>query len=75
MQDVNLTKKLWYKFELLDEVQQELVLAFVDSLIAAQSADKANKKALLSVSVWSEEDSQQVKDAQDQINQWQLPQF
>jgi hypothetical protein len=75
VQDVNLTKKLWYKFELLDEVQQELVLAFVDSLIAAQSADKANKKALLSVSVWSEEDSQQVKDAQDQINQWQLPQF
>lgn len=75
MQDVNLTRKLWYKFELLDEVQQEMVLAFVDSLIATHSADKVDKKELLTVSVWGEEDSQQVTDAQDQINQWQVPQF
>ena len=75
MQDVNLTRKLWYKFELLDKVQQEMVLAFVDSLIAAQSADKVNKKELLTVSVWGKEDSQQVTDAQDQINQWQVPQY
>ena len=75
MQDVNLKRKLWYKFELLDEVQQEMVLAFVDSLIATHSADKVDKKELLTVSGWGEEDSQQVTDAQDQINQWQVPQF
>jgi hypothetical protein len=73
MEDIH--RKLWYKFELLDEVQQEMVLAFVDSLIATHSADKVDKKELLTVSVWGEEDSQQVTDAQDQINQWQVPQF
>lgn len=75
MQDVNATNNLWYKFELLDAVQQEMVLAFVDSLIAAQSADRVEKEELLKVSVWGEEDCQQVKHVQDQINQWQIPQF
>ncbi|MEZ4633718.1 MAG: hypothetical protein R2873_06275 [Caldilineaceae bacterium] len=75
MQDVNATNNLWYKFELLDAVQQEMVLAFVDSLIAAQSADRVDKEELLKVSVWGEEDSQQVKHVQDQINLWQIPSY
>jgi hypothetical protein len=68
-------EQLWNKIEMLDRVQQETVVAFIDSLIETRSVEKPDRRRLLMVSVWTEEDIQQIKDAQDRLNEWQLPTF
>jgi hypothetical protein len=75
MQRMHSKEELWRKLEKLDAVQQETVVAFIDSLLAAQAADKRDKQQLLAVTVWTVQDIEQIEEAQDQINQWQLPTF
>ena len=76
MPQVTSKEQFWYKLERLDTVEQETVLAFIDSLLEAHAAaERRDKRRLLGLSVWTEQDIQQIEDAQDRINQWQLPAF
>ncbi len=69
-------EQLWSKLTLLDPFQQETVVALIDSLLKAQPvAGKRDKSKLLSLSVWTEQDIQQIEEAQDRINAWQLPTY
>jgi hypothetical protein len=68
-------EQLWNKIERLDRVQQETVVAFIDSLIETRAVEKPDKRRLLMVSAWTEEDIQQIENAQDRLNEWQLPIF
>ena len=76
MQQILLMEDLWNKFERLSAVQQETVAAFIDSMLASQSAlANLDKRQLLMTSVWSEDEIKQITDVQDQISKWQLPAF
>lgn len=76
MQQVITKEQLWEKLDLLNPLQQQSVLAFIDSLVKAQSTvDKRDKHQLLTLSAWTEEDIQPIQEAQDRINAWQLPSF
>ena len=64
------------KLDLLTVWQQQMVVGLIDSLLEAQPAiDKRDKNRLLFLSLWSEQDIQQIEEAQDKVNEWQLPQF
>lgn len=76
MQQMPLTEDLWNKLEQLTAIQQETVATFIDSMLASQSAVANNdKRLLLTTSVWSESEIKHITDAQDRINEWQLPAF
>lgn len=76
MQQTISREHLWNKLDLLDPLQQETVVALIDSLLEAQPvAGKRDKRRLLALSVWTEQDIQQIEDAQDWINEWQLPEL
>lgn len=76
MQQTISREHLWNKLDLLDPLQQETVVALIDSLLEAQPvAGKRDKRRLLALSVWTEQDFQQIEDAQDWINEWQLPEL
>lgn len=76
MQQTISREHLWNKLDLLDPLQQEAVVALIDSLLEAQPvAGKRDKRRLLALSVWTEQDIQQIEDAQDWINEWQLPEL
>lgn len=76
MQQAISKEQLWEKLNLLDPFQQQAVLNLINSLAEAQSAAaKRDKRRLLALSVWSDEDIQRVEEAQDRINAWQLPTF
>ena len=67
---------LWEKIELLNSFQQQTVVAFVDSLLNTQAVvDKRDKRKLLHLSVWSEQEVQLIEAAQDRVNAWQIPTF
>ncbi|MBI3957671.1 MAG: hypothetical protein HY328_02590 [Chloroflexi bacterium] len=69
-------EQLWEKLDLLTVWQQQMVLGLIDLLLEAQSAvGRRNKSRLLSLSVWTEEDIQQIEQAQEKVNEWPLPQF
>jgi hypothetical protein len=56
--------QLWHKIERLDRIQQETVVAFIDSLLESHTLGKPDKDRLLTLSVWTEEEVQQIIDAQ-----------
>lgn len=76
MQNVIAREHLWEKLDLLTIWQRQVVLGVVDSLLDAQSTvSRRDKKRLLSLSVWTEQDIQRIEEAQGKVNEWQLPQF
>ena len=76
MQQIISKEQLWAKLGLLHPFQQQTVVAFIDSLLKTQTVvDKRDKSGLLTLSVWTEQDLQPIKEAQDRINAWQLPVF
>jgi len=76
MQSVIAREQLWEKLNLLNNWQQKMVFGLIDSLLEVQSTvDKRDKKRLLSLSVWAEQDIERIEEAQGKVNEWQLPQF
>lgn len=76
MQQAISKEQLWEKLNLLDPFQQQTVLSLINSLLQAQPAvGKRDKRQLLTLSVWTDEDIQRIEETQDRINAWQLPTF
>lgn len=76
MQQTISKEQLWAKLEQLPPFQQQTVMALIDALLNRQTVvDKQDKKSLLALSSWTEEDLQPIYEAQDRINAWQLPVF
>ena|GEM_PF-1424584 len=64
------------KLDLLNPFQQQIVVAYIDSLLKTQTVvNKRDKRRLLNLSVWTEQDLQPIEEAQARINAWQLPAF
>lgn len=65
------------KFEILPEAAKREVSDFIDFLIQKRKPvkKKINKKKLLEVSCWSDEDIQAIEDAGKEINKWQPETF
>lgn len=63
------------KFEQLDSIQQETVIAFIDSLLLTQSVKERDDQWLRSGPVWTDQDVEAIEKAQSEINQWQIPMF
>jgi len=69
-------EQLWEKVNRLHPFLQQTVVMFIDSLLKTQTlVNKRDKSRLLNLSVWREEDIQQIEEAQNRINAWQLPVF
>lgn len=67
-------EQLWEKLSQLDPFQQQSVANFIDSLLDLKtSTTRRDKRELLSLSVWTDEDIAQIQEAQDRINVWNLP--
>ena len=67
-------EQLWEKLSQLDPFQQQSVANFIDSLLDLKtSTTRRDKRELLSLSVWTDEDIAQIQEAQDRINAWNLP--
>lgn len=76
MQQIISKELVWEKLDLLNAFQQQTVVAFIDSLLKAQTVvEKRDKRSLLNLSIWTEQDLQQIEEAQDRINAWQIPAF
>ncbi|HRW11398.1 MAG TPA: hypothetical protein P5121_40145 [Caldilineaceae bacterium] len=76
MQQAISKDQIWKKLEQLNLLQQQTVLAFIDSLANTQpTVGKRDKSQLLNLSIWTEEDIQSIQEAQDRINAWQLPTY
>jgi hypothetical protein len=74
MQQIITREQLWERIGQLDPFQQQSVVAFIDSLLKPQTqTGKRSKKALLSLSVWTDADIAQIEEAQDGINAWTVP--
>jgi len=65
------------KFEILPESAKRQVTDFIDFLLQKRSPrkKKIDKKMLLEISQWTEEDIKAIKDAGKEINKWQLETF
>lgn len=64
-------EQLWEKLSQLDPFQQQSVADFIDSLLNPQvTAGQRDKKELLTLSVWTDEDIAQIHAVQDRINVW-----
>lgn len=65
MQQTVSKDQLWAKLEQLHPLQQQTVMALIDSLLRRQTVvDKRDKNSLLNLSVWTEEDLQPIQEAQ-----------
>jgi hypothetical protein len=65
------------KFEILPESAKREVADFIDFLLQKKFSrkKKIDKKMLLEISQWTEEDIKAVEDAGKEINKWQLETF
>lgn len=65
------------KFNILPENAKKEVADFIDFLIQKKKPvkKKLNKKKLLEVSCWSNEDIEAIEDAGKEINKWQPETF
>jgi hypothetical protein len=74
MQHSMTREQLWDKLGQLDPFQQQSVADFVEFLLRTKTpAGKRNKKELLTLSVWTDEDIAQIQEVQDGINAWNFP--
>lgn len=65
------------KFEILPESAKREVADFIDFLLQKRFSrkKKTDKKMLLEISQWTEEDIKAIEDAGKEINKWQLETF
>ncbi|HLP57285.1 MAG TPA: DUF2281 domain-containing protein [Candidatus Deferrimicrobium sp.] len=65
------------KFEILPESAKREVADFIDFLLQKRYSrtKKIDKKMLLEISQWTDEDITAVEDAGKEINKWQLETF
>ncbi|MEZ4712127.1 MAG: hypothetical protein R3A44_33375 [Caldilineaceae bacterium] len=71
MQQTISKEQMWEKLNLLDFVQQQSVMAFIDSLLKTErSIERRDKNRLLALSVWTDEDLRPIEEAQERINAW-----
>ncbi|HLP62778.1 MAG TPA: DUF2281 domain-containing protein [Candidatus Deferrimicrobium sp.] len=65
------------KFEILPESAKKEVADFIDFLLQKRLSrkKKTDKKMLLEISQWTEEDIKAIEDAGKEINKWQLETF
>jgi hypothetical protein len=76
MQQIISKKQLWEKLGQLNPLLQQTVIVFIDSLLETQTTvDQRDKRRLLALSVWNDEDVQRIEEAQDRVNAWQLPAY
>ena len=69
MQQLITREQLWERLGQLDPFQQQSVVAFIDSLLKPKTlAGKRDKRELLSLSVWTDEDIAWIQETQDRIN-------
>ena len=74
MQQIMTREQLWEQFGRLDLSQQKKVAAFIESILTPEMRNTGrDKRSLLTLSVWNEEDIAQIQDAQDRINAWRVP--
>jgi predicted CopG family antitoxin len=67
-------EQLWEKLSQLDPFQQQSVADFIESLLQPRtSALKRDKKTLLALSAWTDEDIDALQEVQDRINAWSFP--
>ena len=67
-------EQLWEKLSQLDPFQQQSVVDFIDSLLKPDTfRGKRNKRELLTLSTWTDEDIVPIQEAQNRINAWNLP--
>jgi hypothetical protein len=65
------------KFEVLPEAAKKEVVDFIDFLLQKKTSrkKKLDKKKLLEISKWTEEDIKAIEEAGKEINKWQLETF
>jgi hypothetical protein len=65
------------KFEVLPESAKKEVADFIDRLLQKRPSrkKKLDKKKLLEISQWTEEDIKAIEEAGKEINKWQLETF
>ena len=65
------------KFEVLPESAKKEVADFIDRLLKKRPSrkKKLDKKKLLEISQWTEEDIKAIEEAGKEINKWQLETF
>lgn len=76
MQTILLDQQIQQKLLWLTPEQKQTIYDFINFLLSTKSAPPELKKSdLLKISVWSEEDIQEIERVQKQINSWTLPAF
>lgn len=74
MQQLVTPKHLWEQFGQLNLSQQKEVVAFIESLLTSEPPKvRRDKRTLLQLSVWSEDDVARIEEVQDRINAWDIP--
>lgn len=74
MQQLVTPKQLWEQFGQLNPSQQKEVVAFIESFLTAETPKfKRDRRTLLQLSVWSEDDIARIEEAGDRINAWNIP--
>ena len=71
------SETIMQKFEILPESAKKEVSDFIDFLIQKSKPrkKKIDKKKLLEISCWNDEDIKAIEDAGKEINKWQLETF
>jgi len=63
-------------FDLLNAFQQSTVFTYIESLLKARKArEKLDKSSLLNLSVWTEEDVQNIEEGRKRMNEWKIPSY
>ena len=69
MQHTISKEQLWEKLNLLDPFQQQSIVTLIDSLLKTRAnSEERDKRRLLTLSTWTEEDIQVIKETQKRIN-------
>ncbi|MFN8446388.1 MAG: hypothetical protein U0175_36695 [Caldilineaceae bacterium] len=73
MQTILLDQQIQQKLLWLTPEQKQTIYDFINFLLSTKSTRPELKKSdLLTISVWSEEDIQEIEKVQKQINAWTL---
>jgi len=76
MQQNMIRDSLLENFDLLNAFQQSTVFTYIESLLSARKArETLDKSSLLDLSVWTEEDIQNIEEGRKRINEWKIPNF
>ncbi len=76
MQTILLDQQIQQKLLWLTPEQKQTIYDFINFLLSTKPTQSELKKSdLLKISVWSDEDIQEIEKVQKQINTWTLPAF